>query len=110
MNVVDKVLKLQQQYAETWQGKPESYWLARIMQEIGELASVLVGDYDDSPDWELMQIAAIALNWLEHRQDPQFFSSTAAPDQASRQIPMCGYCNHRHAPGTNCKTSYPPGR
>ena len=61
------VVDLAEQHKTTWRDKPESYWLARLMQEVGELGSSLVGDHDDSPDWELRQIAAICLNWLDMR-------------------------------------------
>lgn len=68
-SVTDRVLQLKQEHAQTWRDQPESYWLARLMQESGELASSLVGDHDDPPEWELTQIAAICLNWLEMRAD-----------------------------------------
>jgi hypothetical protein len=61
------VLELKSQHAHTWRDKPEDYWLARLMAEVGELAGALVGDHDDEPEWELTQIAAICINWLELR-------------------------------------------
>ena len=64
---LDLVMSLAYNHAETWRDKDNSYWLARLMQEVGELASSLVGDHDDSPEHELRQIASIALNWLELR-------------------------------------------
>jgi hypothetical protein len=63
----DLVLSLRELHEATWRDKPESYWLARLMQEVGELGSSLVGDHDDPADWELAQIAAICLNWLDMR-------------------------------------------
>lgn len=65
---MDEVLRLKLEHVKTWRDKPESYWFARLVQEVGELGSSLVGDHDDSPDWELAQIAAICLNWLEMRE------------------------------------------
>jgi hypothetical protein len=62
-----EVLWLRNHYSGTWRDKDESYWLARLCQEFGELASALVGDHEHSPDWELQQIAAISLNWLDMR-------------------------------------------
>ena len=53
---------------ETWRNEPEEYWLMRLMQEVGELASSLANDHDDPPDWELMQIRAICGNWLLKRK------------------------------------------
>jgi hypothetical protein len=67
MTILDEVLELTKKHVETWRDKPEDYWLARLMQEVGELASSLVGDHDDPPEWELKQIAAICLNWLDMR-------------------------------------------
>lgn len=67
--VLDDVKTLQQKHRATWRDMPESYWFARLVQEIGELGSSLVGDHDDPPDWELTQIAAISINWLEMRRD-----------------------------------------
>lgn len=65
----EAVLALQEQHKETWRGMGEHYWLARLVQEVGELASALVGDHEDPADWELTQIAAICLNWLEMRNE-----------------------------------------
>ena len=47
-----------------WHDKTDAYWLARLQQEVGELASALVGDHEDTPEHELQQIASIAINWL----------------------------------------------
>jgi len=70
--------RLEEQHAETWRDKPDEYWLARLMQEVGELASALVGDHDDTPEWELAQIAAICRNWLRKR------AGTVPASQANR--------------------------
>lgn len=66
--ILKKVVKLRTKYSEKWRDKSDSYWLARLMQEVGELGSSLVKDHEDTPEWELEQIASIALNWLEKRQ------------------------------------------
>lgn len=79
MNIIEAVIALKEKHRETWRDMPESYWLARLMQEVGELGSSLVGDHDDPPEWELMQISAICLNWLEMR-DPQVLPTKHAPD------------------------------
>ena len=68
LTIRDDVTGLAIQHSKTWRDKPESYWLARLMQEVGELGSSLVGDHDDPPEWELKQIAAICLNWIDMRQ------------------------------------------
>jgi len=66
-NGFDLVNALRILHKETWRDEPESYWLARLMQEVGEAGSSLVGDHNDPLDWELAQIAAICLNWLDMR-------------------------------------------
>lgn len=66
-DLIGFVIALKQQYAEKWRDKPESYWLMRLIQEIGELASALANDHEHTPDHELEQIASITLNWLEMR-------------------------------------------
>ena len=66
--VLDAVLALKEQHSITWRLRPEPYWCARLMQEVGELAAALVNDHEHSPDWELTQIASICLNWLEMRR------------------------------------------
>uniref|UniRef100_A0A6M3M260 Uncharacterized protein n=1 Tax=viral metagenome TaxID=1070528 RepID=A0A6M3M260_9ZZZZ len=77
---LDDVLALKERHAETWRDQPESYWCARLMQEVGELASALVGDHEHSSDWELAQIASIALNWLELRGDIREVREAKAED------------------------------
>lgn len=67
MDVTQEVIYLKIKYKDQWRDMPESYWLMRLMQELGELASSLANDHEDSPDHELKQIASIALNWLEMR-------------------------------------------
>lgn len=74
------VVDLKEKHCETWRDMPESYWLARLMQEVGELGSSLVGDHDDPVEWELMQIAAICLNWLEMR-NPQVLPTKRETDR-----------------------------
>ena len=63
------VQETKEEHKTTWRDKPESYWFARLIQECGELGSALVGDHEDPVEWELTQIAAICLNWLEMREE-----------------------------------------
>ena len=86
LNIINAVIELKEKHRETWRDMPESYWLARLMQEVGELGSSLVGDHDDPAEWELMQISAICLNWLEMR-NPQVLPTKRAPDLLPR--PAC---------------------
>lgn len=61
------VWALKQQHAQTWRDMPETYWMRGLWEEVGELAASLGGTHKHPPEWELKQIAAIALNWLEYR-------------------------------------------
>ena len=65
--VEDAVAALVEKYSEQWRDKDDHYWLARLIQEVGELGSSLVGDHEDTPEHELKQIASIAINWLNKR-------------------------------------------
>ena len=51
-----------------WRDESESYWLSQLIEEVAELAAALLGKHDDPPEWELMQIASIAINWLARRK------------------------------------------
>lgn len=50
-----------------WLDRADDYWLCRLMQEVGELASVIAGDHPDTIEHELTQIGSIAVNWLRLR-------------------------------------------
>ena len=62
-----QVFELQAKYSTHWRLNDETYWLARFMEEVGELAGALVGNHVGPVEWELSQLAAIALNWLDMR-------------------------------------------
>ena len=66
-NIILPVFELTEQHKETWRSDPESVWLAGLLEEIAELAQALEGKHDHSPEYELRQIASIALNWLDMR-------------------------------------------
>lgn len=70
LSVDAAVIALADKYSETWRDKDDAYWFYRVNQEVGELGSVLAGDHDDAKEWELMQIAAMCINWL--RMDAPF--------------------------------------
>jgi hypothetical protein len=61
------VLKLVEKYNHKWRLENNSYWLARLVQEVGELASSLSDKHEHLPEHELRQIASIAINWLDLR-------------------------------------------
>ena len=66
-NQLDSVPLLREAHQTTWRGKDQHYWFARLVQEVGELGSALVGDHHHSPDEELAEIISICLNWQEMR-------------------------------------------
>jgi len=65
--IADSVIVKADEYADKWRDRDDAYWLQRLMQEVGELASALAGDHPDSPEHELEQIGSIAINWLRKR-------------------------------------------
>lgn len=65
--IVPIVLTMTEQHSQDWRDMPDSYWFARLVEEVGELAGSLVDNHEDSPEWELTQIASICLNWLDMR-------------------------------------------
>jgi hypothetical protein len=67
--ILDSVVALKVAHKSTWRDKPESYWFARLSQELGELGGSLVGDHEGPIEWELTQIASICLNWLDMRRE-----------------------------------------
>ena len=66
-NVAQEVLLLKQEHRKTWRDRPQWYWWWRFCLEWIELSLALVKLHKDSPDWELRQLASIAINWLEMR-------------------------------------------
>jgi hypothetical protein len=60
-SVLSAVLKLKNDHSHTWRDKPSIHWLRGLCEV------ALCGLHRHSPDTELRQIAAIALNWLEMR-------------------------------------------
>lgn len=63
----EALIEYADRYRSHWLDRDEAYWLQRMMQEVGELASVMAGDHDDTVEHELQQIGSIALNWLRRR-------------------------------------------
>lgn len=64
------VLDLMRAHDETWVGDTEAEWMTGLYTEVKELSRALVGNHEDPPEWEVMQIAAIALNWLRTFYSP----------------------------------------
>jgi hypothetical protein len=62
------IFALAEQHKETWRQDPESTWIKGLLEEVRELQDALEGKHKHPPDLELMQIAAICMNWLDMRQ------------------------------------------
>ena len=67
--ILKEVLSLQERHRGTWWDRHQLYWLTQLLEEVAELGNALVGEHEHDPDYELTQIAAICLNWLDMRQD-----------------------------------------
>ena len=63
------VYALALEHNQTWSGEPDERWLQGLVEEVGELASALAGRHEHTPELELRQIAAIAINWLAERKE-----------------------------------------
>lgn len=50
-------------HADTWQDKPDWFWFLSLLEEVGELGMALLGLHEHAPEFELAQIASIAINW-----------------------------------------------
>ena len=62
-----QTLEYKRKYEAYWRDEPETWWLARLLQEVGELADTLTGETEDDTSLELRQIASICMNWLDMR-------------------------------------------
>jgi len=68
MSTRAKVIDLAEHYKKWGRDEPESTWMNLLVEEVGELGAALNGRHKHSPDYELVQIAAICINWLDKRQ------------------------------------------
>lgn len=68
MSVVKEVEKLKNKHSATWQDRSEQYWLMGLLEEVVELIGSLLGLHRGPVEWELKQIAAICMNWIELRR------------------------------------------
>ena len=78
--VAARVYELAMRHEDTWAGESDVRWLQGLVEEVGELASALAGRHKHTPDYELRQIAAIALNWLAERQERDWANDHPASD------------------------------
>jgi len=61
------VLDLALEHAATWHGQPDEWWAGQLAEELAELCLSLGGLHGHSPELELREIAAIAINWQAER-------------------------------------------
>ncbi len=73
---VEATLALKEDHADRWRDRSSAYWFWRLLSEFVELFLALLGLHKDKPEWEMMQIATICLNWLEYREESSESSLT----------------------------------
>ena len=66
-DIANDVYELAMHHEATWAGEPDARWLQGLVEEVGELASALAGRHEHTPEFELRQIATIAMNWMAER-------------------------------------------
>lgn len=64
-----EVLKCKHEHATTWRNKSQLTWVRGLLEEVCELLLALIGLHAGPVDHELMQIAAICMNWREHCEE-----------------------------------------
>lgn len=64
-----EVMILKRFHQNTWCGKSNGWWALCLAEEFMELILALLGLHRHSPDLELIEIASIAINWLEMREE-----------------------------------------
>lgn len=63
--MITEILELKNEHSDTWRDRSNFYWLWKLFGEFVELGLSLCRLHRHFPEWELMQIAAIAMNWVE---------------------------------------------
>jgi hypothetical protein len=61
-------IRLMKKHRATWREKPDWFWYWHLILEVVELGLALAGQHKDPAEWELMQIAAIAMNFKDKRE------------------------------------------
>ena len=75
-DAVEHILNLKHKHRNTWRDKSDWYWFRGLCEEVIELGLSLLRLHRGPTNWELAQISAIAMNWMEMR--------TQRPEQAGR--------------------------
>jgi len=74
LDVIKLVAGLKDTHRHTWRNQSEQRWLHGLLEETYELSGALIGKHAGPVEFELLQIAAICLNWIEMR-DPETLTS-----------------------------------
>lgn len=82
MDVAKSVVELKEKHSQTWRDKSQLYWAFGLLEEVIELIGALLGLHKGPVEWELMQISAICMNWIELR-NPQIPPTQRAGDGES---------------------------
>ncbi len=64
--VVSRVIELANRHANTWTDKSLDFWYRGLAEEMYELSLAIDGQHEDPPEYELLQISAIAINFIRH--------------------------------------------
>ena len=68
--IMKRIRELVKEHSLTWRDKPETYWFARFIEQVGWLGNSLFGShYLHTTNEALAHIASICINWLEMRQE-----------------------------------------
>lgn len=83
MDVAKSVVALKEKHCKTWRDKSQLYWAVGLLEEVVELIGALLGLHKGPVEWELMQISAICMNWIELR-NPQSLPTQRAGGKPRR--------------------------
>lgn len=72
-----RVIKLRDEHRQTWRSEGDLHWALGLLEEVAELLLALVGLHEGPADWELCQIASIAINWMEKMEETHESTETS---------------------------------
>ena len=56
-------------HPRSWKNRHEIFWWLGFLDEFWELTLSLLGLHKDPPELELLQLSAMAANWIEMREE-----------------------------------------
>lgn len=68
-SVDERVARLRKQHRKTWRNQIDWFWWRGFLEEFMELTLSLLGLHKDPAELELLQLSAMAANWLEMREE-----------------------------------------